>query len=100
MVHDGKIVLDKPVIIEYLEDININHNPLRPGEPENAAKMRAMIRYFDEVAGLSVRIPSTIWHFTSLSGFIRKRVYCLAESKPLRKDFLLKMGRTGRKRYE
>ena len=71
LVHDGKIVLDSSVIIEYLEDININHNPLRPAEPENAAKMRAMIRYFDEVAGPSVRIPSYnmafLPHFQDLS---------------------------------
>ena len=96
LVHDGKIVLDSSVIIEYLEDININHNPLRPPEPENAAKMRAMIRYFDEVAGPSVRIPSYnmafLPHFQDLSV---KEFIALAESKPLRKDFLLKMGRTG-----
>ena len=96
LVHDGKIVLDSSVIIEYLEDININHNPLRPAEPENAAKMRAMIRYFDEVAGPSVRIPSYnmafLPHFQDLS---EKEFIALAESKPLRKDFLLKMGRTG-----
>ena len=30
LVHDGKIVIDSSVIIEYLEDINLNHNPLRP----------------------------------------------------------------------
>ena len=79
-----------------LEDINLNHNPLRPPEPENAAKMRAMIRYFDEVAGPSVRIPSYnmafLPHFQDLS---EKEFIALAESKPLRKDFLLKMGRTG-----
>ena len=96
LVHDGKIVLDSSVIIEYLEDINLNHNPLRPLEPVNAAKMRAMIRYFDEVAGPSVRIPSYnmafLPHFQDLS---EKEFIALAESKPLRKDFLLKMGRTG-----
>ena len=96
LVHDDKIVLDSSVIIEYLEDINLNHNPLRPPEPENAAKMRAMIRYFDEVAGPSVRIPSYnmafLPHFQDLS---EEEFIALAESKPLRKDFLLKMGRTG-----
>ena len=94
--HDSKIVIDSSVIIEYLEDINVNLNPLRPPEPENAARMRAMIRYFDEVAGPSVRIPSYnmafLPHFQELS---EEDFIALAESKPLRKDFLLKMGRTG-----
>ncbi len=96
LVHDSKKIIDSSVIIEYLEDINLNHNPLRPPEPENAAQMRAMIRYFDEVAGPSVRIPSYnmafLPHFRGLS---EKDFIALAESKPLRKEFLLKMGRSG-----
>ena len=58
LVHNDNIIIDSSVIIEYLEDINLNHKTLRPKKPENVARMRAMIRYFDEVAGPSVRIPS------------------------------------------
>jgi len=94
--HDGKIIIDSSVIIEYLEDIDVNLSPLRPKEPEKCANMRAMIRYFDEVAGPSVRIPSYnmafLPHFQNMT---EKEFIALAESKPLRKEFLLKMGRTG-----
>ena len=96
LVHDDNIIIDSSVIIEYLEDINLNLKTLRPKKPENVARMRAMIRYFDEVAGPSVRIPSYnmafLPHFQDMS---EKEFIDLAESKPLRKDFLLRMGRTG-----
>jgi glutathione S-transferase len=94
--HNGKIIIDSSVIIEYLEDIDQDLNPLRPRKPEECANMRAMIRYFDEVAGPSVRIPSYnmafLPHFQSMS---EQEFIAVAESKPLRKEFLLKMGRTG-----
>ena len=96
LVHNDNIIIDSSVIIEYLEDINLNLKTLRPKKPENVARMRAMIRYFDEVAGPSVRIPSYnmafLPHFQDMS---EKEFIDLAESKPLRKDFLLRMGRTG-----
>ena len=94
--HNGKIIIDSSVIIEYLEDIDQELNPLRPKDPEVCANMRAMIRYFDEVAGTSVRIPSYnmafLPHFQSMT---EQEFIAIAESKPLRKEFLLKMGRTG-----
>ncbi|MGI9312958.1 MAG: glutathione S-transferase family protein [Alphaproteobacteria bacterium] len=94
--HDGKIIIDSSVIIEYLEDIDPDLNSLRPKDPELCANMRAMIRYFDEVAGPSVRIPSYnmafLPHFQSMT---EQEFIAVAESKPLRKEFLLKMGRTG-----
>jgi glutathione S-transferase len=58
--------------------------------------MRSLIRYIDEVPTPAVRVPSYnlafLRHFRSLT---EAEFLALADSKPLRREFLLAMGRTG-----
>lgn len=58
--------------------------------------MRAMMRFIDEVPTPAIRVPSYnlafLPHFQSMSA---DEFQALADSKPLRREFLMKMGRTG-----
>jgi len=69
---------------------------LVPNDPVKRAAMRSFIRYTDEVPTPTVRVLSYnmafLPHFSDMS---EDDFVALAESKPLRKDFLLSMGRTG-----
>ncbi|MCT8974605.1 glutathione S-transferase family protein [Microbaculum marinisediminis] len=96
LVHEGCPVTDSSVILEYLEDIALDAAPMRPDDPRDVARMRAMIRFIDEVPTPAIRVPSYnlafLPHFQSMS---EEAFQALADSKPLRREFLLKMGRTG-----
>ena len=58
--------------------------------------MRALIRFIDEMPTPAVRVPSYnlafLPHFQSMS---EEAFRALADAKPLRREFLLKMGRSG-----
>ena len=94
--HKDDIIIDSSVIIEYLEDILPDNKPMRPTDPVRIAEMRTMIRFIDEVPGPAVRIPTYnlafLQHFKDMT---EEEFLALADSKPLRREFLLKMGRTG-----
>ncbi len=96
LVHDGATVIDSTVIMEYLEDILPDTAPLRPKDPVEAARMRAMIRFIDEVPSSAIRVPSYnlafLPHFQAMT---ESEFQALADSKPLRREFLMKMGQTG-----
>ena len=82
--------------LEYLEDILPDTAPMRPTDPEQMARMRAMMRYIDEVPTPAIRIPSYnlafLPHFQAMS---EDEFKTLCDSKPLRREFLMRMGRTG-----
>lgn len=96
LVHGGRPVIDSAVILEYLEDIEPETAPMRPDDPLEVARMRAMMRFIDEVPTPAIRVPSYnlafLPHFQSMS---EEEFQALADSKPLRREFLMKMGRTG-----
>lgn len=96
LVHDGRTVIDSAVIIEYLDEVFPEPEPLVPAEPADRAEMRAQMRFIDEVPTPAIRIPSYnlafVRHFRSMT---EAEFVALAESKPLRREFLLAMGRTG-----
>ena len=96
LVHNAQAVIDSAVIVEYLEDIMPDVASLRSKDPIEAARMRSMMRFIDEVPTPAVRVPSYnlafLPHFQSMS---EEEFLELANSKPLRREFLLKMGRTG-----
>ena len=58
--------------------------------------MRSMMRFIDEVPTPAVRVPSYnlafLPHFQAMS---EAEFLALCDSKPLRREFLMKMGRTG-----
>lgn len=96
IVHDGDPIIDSSVIMEYLEDVYPDVSPLRPAAPKPLANMRAMMRYIDELPTPAVRTPSYnlafLPHFQAMT---EEEFEAVCESKPLRREFLRKMGRTG-----
>jgi glutathione S-transferase len=95
LVHDDEVIVDSSVIIEYLDEL-FPEPPLSPSTPAGRAHMREWLRFFEEVPTPAVRVPSYnrvfLRHFQSMS---EEEFIAFGESKPLRKDFFLKMGRTG-----
>lgn len=96
LVHDGRNIIDSAVILEYLEDILPDRAPMRPADPVETARLRAMMRFVDEVPTPAIRVPSYnlafLPHFQSMS---EAEFQALCDSKPLRREFLMRMGRTG-----
>jgi len=96
LLHDGQIVLDSAVIMEYLDETREGRVSFTPEDPVARARMRWMMRYIDEIPTPSVRVPSYnlafLPHFRNMS---EADFTALANSKPLRKEFLLTMGRSG-----
>ena len=95
LVHDGAVIIDSSVIIEYLDEV-FPERSLTPANPVERAHMRKWLRYFEEVPTPAIRVPSYnlafLRYFQAMS---EEEFIALAESKPLRKEFLLNMGRTG-----
>jgi glutathione S-transferase len=96
LLHNGQIVLDSAVIIEYLDETCAGRMSFTPADPVARARMRWMMRYIDEIPTPAIRVPSYnlafLPHFQKMS---EEDFIALANSKPLRKEFLLSMGRTG-----
>jgi glutathione S-transferase len=96
LIHQGREVLDSAVILEYLEEVRGEISPFSPADPAERARMRWMMRYIDEIPAPAIRVPSYnlafLPHFQSMT---EEAFVALANSKPLRKEFLLTMGRTG-----
>ena len=96
LVHDGVPVIDSAVILEYLEDVFPDDSPMRPSDPLDVARLRAMMRFVDEVPTPAVRVPSYnlafLPHFQAMS---EEEFQALCDSKPLRREFLMRMGQTG-----
>ncbi len=101
LLHDGAVILDSAVIMEYLDEVRPAEIGFTPDDAAERAAMRAMMRYIDEIPTPAVRIPSYnlafLPHFQAMS---EEDFLALANSKPLRKEFLLTMGRTGFSRSE
>jgi glutathione S-transferase len=96
LLHDGEPIVDSAVIIEYLDELHPEPQPLRPAGALGLARMRSLIRFIDEVPTPAVRIPSyNIAFLPHYQAMTEDEFLAVAESKPLRKEFLLKMGRTG-----
>jgi glutathione S-transferase len=96
LIDGSSVILDSAVIIEYLDEVFPEPTALVPGDPVKRAMMRSFMRYTDEVPTPAVRVPSyNLAFLPHFSGMSEDDFAALAESKPLRKDFLLSMGRTG-----
>ena len=96
LLHRGRAVLDSSVIMEYLDEIAADQCVFTPADPVERARMRAMMRYIDEIPAPAIRVPSYnlafLPHFQSMT---EEAFIALANSKPLRREFLLSMGRSG-----
>ena len=57
LVHDGAVILDSSVIMEYLDEI-FPEPSMVPSDPVARAHMRKWLRYMEEVPTPAVRFPS------------------------------------------
>src|SRR3954453_12931668 len=94
--HDGAIVIDSSVIIEYLDEIAPEPENFTPADPVERAKMRALMRFIDEMPAAAVRIPTfNLAFLPRFAAMSEEEFLAFADSKPLRKEFMLAMGRKG-----
>jgi glutathione S-transferase len=94
--HDGAIVIDSSVIIEYLDEIAPAPANFTPRDPVIRAKMRALMRFMDEMPAAAVRVPTfNLAFLPRFAAMSEEEFIAFAESKPLRKEFMLAMGRKG-----
>ena len=94
--HNGAIIVDSSVIIEYLDEIEPERAKFTPEDPVLRARMRALMHFIDEMAAAAVRVPTFNLAFLPRFAAMSEEAFkAFAESKPLRREFMLAMGRTG-----
>jgi glutathione S-transferase len=93
--HDGAIVTDSTVITEYLDEVEPAAS-FTPEDPVARARMRALMHFMDEMPAPAVRVPTfNLAFLPKFQAMSREAFVAMAESKPLRKEFMMKMGQTG-----
>src|SRR5262247_1167730 len=93
--HDGAIVIDSSVIIEYLDEVAPEAS-FTPKEPARRAHMRALMRFVDEMPAAAVRVPTfNLAFLPRFAAMTPDEFLAFAESKPLRREFMLAMGQKG-----
>ena len=96
LVHDGDVVIDSSVIIEYLDEIEPEPVSFTPEDPVERARMRALMHFIDEMPAAAVRVPTfNLAFLPRFQAMSEEAFMAMAESKPLRREFMLTMGRTG-----
>ena len=94
--HDGTVVTDSSVIIEYLDEIGPSPQQFTPREAGRRAAMRSLMRFIDEMPAAAVRVPTfNLAFLPTFAKMSEAEFLAFAESKPLRKEFMLAMGRSG-----
>ena len=94
--HDGGIVVDSSVIIEYLDEIAPTPQSFTPRDPVQRGAMRTLMRFIDEMPAAAVRVPTfNLAFLPRFAAMSEAEFLAFAESKPLRKEFMLAMGRSG-----
>ena len=67
-----------------------------PENPVARARMRALMHFMDEMPAPAVRVPTfNLAFLPKFQAMSREDFVAMAESKPLRKEFMLTMGQTG-----
>ena len=93
--HNGAIVIDSTVITEYLDEVEPDVN-FTPEDPVMRARMRALMHFIDEMPAAAVRVPTfNLAFLPSFQKMSREAFVAMAESKPLRREFMMTMGQTG-----
>src|SRR6185312_14121254 len=94
--HDGQIVTDSAVIIGYLDEVLTQTANFTPRDPVKRAAMRSLMRFIDELPAAAVRIPTfNLAFLPRFAAMSEDEFVAFAESKPLRKEFMMAMGRKG-----
>lgn len=95
LIHDGGVVIESSVIVEYLDEVQPDP-PLSPDNLLLRAKMRAWLRFIEEVPTVAIRYPSFqkifVQHF---SGMNQEDFDEAARKRPLRTKFYREMGLDG-----
>lgn len=95
LIHDDRPIIDSSVIVEYLDEV-FPDVPLGPTDFYERAKMRAWLRFLEEVPTVAIRVPSFNKVFVNLwSDKSDEEIEHQAETRPLRKQFYKEMGRKG-----
>jgi glutathione S-transferase len=95
IVHDGQPIIDSSVICEYLDEVYAQP-PLSPRDAVGRAKMRAWLRFLEEVPTAAIRVPSFNAFFArAFWAQGREAFEALRARLPLRKQFYSKMRATG-----
>ncbi len=93
--HDGQIVIDSTVITEYLDEVEPDAS-FTPEDPVKRARMRYLMHFIDEMPAAAVRVPTfNLAFLPNFQKMTREDFVAMAESKPLRREFMLTMGQTG-----
>ena len=93
--HDSAIIIDSNVITEYLDEVAPGHS-FTPKDPVPRARMRALMHFIDEMPAAAVRVPTfNLAFLPSFQKMSREAFATMAESKPIRREFMLTMGQTG-----
>ena len=95
LVHDDVTDLDSSVIMEYLDEAFPDRR-LMPSDLGHRAKVRAWMRYIEEVPTVAIRYPS--FNMVLVDTFARhspEEFAAGAASRPLRKHFFQQMGQDG-----
>ena len=96
LVDDGNIIIDSSVICEYLDE-KYPVVKLTPDEIVQRAKMRAWMRYLEEVPTAAVRVPSFNMGFLPRYEGLNREQFeqQQADIRPVRKQFYRRMGPGG-----
>jgi glutathione S-transferase len=93
--HDGAIIVDSAVITEYLDEVEPAVS-FTPDDPVKRARMRALMHFIDEMPAASVRVPTfNLAFLPKFQAMSSDAFIAMAESKPLRREFMLTMGQSG-----
>ncbi len=84
--HDGAIVIDSSVIMEYLDEIAPTPVDFTPHDPVKRAKMRTLLHFIDEMPAAAVRVPTfNLAFLPRFAAMSEEEFVAFAESKPLRR---------------
>src|SRR3954468_14110012 len=93
--HDGAIVTDSTVITEYLDEVEAGVS-FTPEDPVKRARMRALMHFIDEMPAAAVRVPTfNLAFLPSFQKMSAADFEAMAESKPIRREFMKTMGQGG-----
>lgn len=101
LVDDGDVIIDSSVICEYLDE-KYPAPRLTPADAAQRAKMRAWMRYFEEVPTAAVRVPSFNMGFLPRYAGLGEKRFRAEQSdiRPIRKHFYRRMGTQGFQRAD
>lgn len=95
LVHDGAVILDSSVIMEYLDEV-FPEPPMVPRDVVARAHMRKWLRYMEEVPTPAIRYPSfNKYLIRSFAHLDADAFEAQARRRPLRTDFYRRMGTDG-----